>query len=253
MSEELSDCDVQVYWTRPVDHADLVHLLDPTEQEAFETLHRDSDRNRYATAHALLRVVLARHTGVPEDEQRFHRRCVICGGPHGKPRLLPAGADLDHAGDIDTPQVNLSYSGGRVMLALSETHPVGVDVEAWAATDFPGFHTAALTPAEARELLEFDIAERAAARTVWWARKEAILKATGHGLRVDATSMRVSAPDHPPRLIDWNDAEVPRPEVCLGDVDVPGDYAAAVAVACQGEVHAQVHEIADVRTHLRDC
>lgn len=225
--------DVHVYWSRPVERAGLVHLLDDIERGTYTTLHREVDRNRYVTAHALLRRVLARHTGISETEQRFHRRCVICGGPHGKPRLLSPGmdpSDLGAVAALDTPHVNLSYTGGRVLLALREEGAVGVDVEHWDATDFAGFNAAALTQAEARELLQFDIADRSAARTMWWARKEAVLKATGHGLRVEATSLRVSAPDRPPSLLDWTDDEVPRPEITLADVPIPGRYAAAVAV-----------------------
>lgn len=241
--------DVHVYWTRPSYEPGLESLLDEVERTTLSRLHLDRDRDRYISAHVLLRRVLARHTGIPEQEQRFHRRCVLCGGPHGKPRLLTPGidpADLVAVNALDTPQVNLSYVGSRILLALREAGPVGVDVEHWDKTDFAGFGAVALTQAEARELLEFDVVDRSPARATWWARKEAVLKATGHGLRVDALNLRVSAPDVPPVLLDWTDPEIARPQVTLADVPVPGRYEAAVAAAGHVRLRVHVHEVADV-------
>ena len=243
--------EVHVYSTRPSFAPDAVHLLDEVEHETLSTLHRPRDRDRYVSAHALLRYALARHTDIPETRQRFHRRCVLCGGPHGKPRLLPEDVDpasvaseqgLDR--DVGTPHVNLSHTGGRIMLALSTEAPVGVDVERWDGTSFAGFASVALTSAEARELLEFDVAEREVARAVWWCRKEAVLKATGHGLRVDARHLRVTAPDHAPALLDWTDVDVARPTVSMADLPVRGRYTAALALAREATLTVHVHEVA---------
>lgn len=245
VNEPQRAAEVHVYSTRPSFAPDAVHLLDEVEQQTLSTLHRPSDRDRYVSAHALLRYALARHTDIPETRQRFHRRCVLCGGPHGKPRLLPedapTGLDLD--ADPGTPHVNLSHTGGRIMLALSPDAPVGVDVERWDGTSFAGFASVALTSAEARELLEFDVAEREVARAVWWCRKEAVLKATGHGLRVDARHLRVSAPDRPPALLDWSDADVSRPTVTMADLPVRGRYTAALALAGDVALDVRVHEV----------
>ncbi|WP_051992331.1 4'-phosphopantetheinyl transferase family protein [Mobilicoccus pelagius] len=244
MNEPACD-EVHVYSTS-TDFAPWAdHLLDDVERGTLATLHRARDRAGYVSAHTLLRYALARHAGVPEAEQRFHRRCVLCGGPHGKPRLVPPGLSPTDAlmADPGTPHVNLSYTGDRIVLALCADRPVGIDVERWDGTSFAGFASVALTPAEARELLEFDVAEREVARAVWWCRKEAVLKATGHGLRVDARRLRVTAPDHPPALLDWTDEAVPRPTVTMADLPVRGRYTAALAVAGDAPFAVRLHEV----------
>ena len=43
-----------------------------------------------------------------------------------------------------------------------------------------------------------------AARARMWSRKEAILKATGHGLVVDPSQVVVSSPDAPAALLEWS-------------------------------------------------
>ncbi|WP_040162102.1 4'-phosphopantetheinyl transferase family protein [Mobilicoccus massiliensis] len=234
--------EVHAYVSRAIPGDDFVHLLDDVERASLAVIRAPRDRDRYLSAHVLMRRVLAEHTGIAEDEQRFHRRCIICGGPHGKPRLVPPGVDPfdeNAISALDTPQINLSYAGNRVMLALRQQGAIGVDIEAWAMTDFVGFPSVALTAEESRELLEFGVADRAAARTAWWCRKEAVLKATGHGLRVEAVNLRVTPPDTPPALLAWNDPTIPRPDVTMADVPVEGRYAAAVAV--EGRVTLRVH------------
>ena len=64
-----------------------------------------------------------------------------------------------------------------------------------------------------------------------WARKEAVLKATGHGLVVDPAEVLVSGPLNPPALVGWQ-AEEPRPAaITIADVELASeDHRAAVAV-----------------------
>lgn len=64
-----------------------------------------------------------------------------------------------------------------------------------------------------------------------WARKEAVLKATGHGLVVDPSQVVVSGPHQPAALVQWKaDQHLPGPTQ-LADVDVGArDHRAAVAV-----------------------
>jgi 4'-phosphopantetheinyl transferase len=143
------------------------------------------------------------------------------------------------------PWVSLSYTGNRVLVALCADAPVGVDVERWAATDFPGFSSVALTQPEARELLAFRSSERQVAKAIWWVRKEAALKATGHGLRVDTASVRVSPPDQPPRLLAWDDPEVPAPTLTMADIPTQGSYAAAVAVLAELELRVELRDAND--------
>ncbi|HYO86259.1 MAG TPA: 4'-phosphopantetheinyl transferase superfamily protein [Dermatophilaceae bacterium] len=237
---------VEVYWGYPSMLEQSIGLLDPLEQGRLDTLYRPRDRDRYLTAHALMRLVLADHTGIEPGQQRFTRTCRICGGPHGKPKLVPGGAWTG----LVVPHVSLSYAGNRVLVALSYAEELGVDVDRWAATAFPGFSALALTEAEAAELIAFRPQDRTAAKTVWWVRKEAALKATGHGLRVDTASLRVTPPDQPPRLLAWDDAEVPAPTLTMADLPVEGQYAAAVAVLGEHDLEVRMHDANDRLTLL---
>lgn len=213
-----------------------VNLLDADETARLAKLLRPQDRNRYVTGHLLTRLVLQAHTGIAPADQCFDRTCPFCGADHGKPRLIQAP-------DV---HVSLSYSSPHVVVAVSHGRPVGIDIEQWQATDFAGFSTAALTEEEAQELLAFQVPDRVWARAVWWARKEAVLKATGHGLSVDATSVRISPPDRPGRLLDWTDSAVPAPSLRLADVPFVDEYACAVARLGEDEFEVAVRDADDL-------
>jgi 4'-phosphopantetheinyl transferase len=74
-----------------------------------------------------------------------------------------------------------------------------------------------------------------------WSRKEAVLKATGHGLVVDPRDVVVSGPLADAALVDWRgDRPIGSPVQLL---DLPLDtteYAAAVAVLCPDPVELVV-------------
>ncbi|MFC7480784.1 4'-phosphopantetheinyl transferase family protein [Luedemannella flava] len=109
--------------------------------------------------------------------------------------------------------------------------PVGLDVERTRPRDdLDGIARLALDPAEAEILAGLPERSRPAAFTRYWARKEAVLKATGEGLRTPPAQVAVSAPDDAPRLL----AHAGRPglaaAVTLRDLDPDTGHAAALAV-----------------------
>lgn len=227
--------EVHLYRAQPCRLPGGELLLDSVERQRLSTLRRPQDRARYVTTHLLMRAAFFEHTGTPPSGQRFDRTCLICGGAHGKPVLIRP----KHKSPA--PHVNLSYAGEQVVLALTSA-PVGIDIESHMATDFAGFSAVALTAQEAHELLEFEARDRLAAKAAWWTRKEAALKATGHGLRVDATSLRVTPPDRPPLLLEWHDPEIPRPLLTMSDIPVPGSYAGTVAVLGAHRLRIMLHD-----------
>ncbi|MET4137334.1 4'-phosphopantetheinyl transferase superfamily protein [Pseudarthrobacter sp. PvP090] len=98
---------------------------------------------------------------------------------------------------------------------------IGVDLEHSAGVMFPGFDDVALTPAE-RQLLAALAPDQATLwRTAAWARKEALLKARGTGLRTEPASVEAYA-EHGDGtvLVDLD-------TVALG---LPAGFAAALAV-----------------------
>jgi len=151
---------------------------------------------------------------------------------------LARAAGEDHAVLGERVQVRDSV----VMVAATDVGPVGVDVESAAATGFDGFDEVALTAMEQTEVECCAPVAQSRARAVYWTRKEAVLKATGHGLAVDPAALEVSAPHLPAALTAWHADEPPPASVQIIDVPVDGDHVAAVAVLtdehCQLVLHA---------------
>lgn len=115
--------------------------------------------------------------------------------------------------------MSLSRAGRLTVVAVCGAGPVGVDVEADGAADLPGFDRVALHPGE----------HSTAGNTVLWVRKESVLKATGHGLRVEPSQLRVTAPDEPAALVEWHGPGAP-PTAWMYDVQTAPGHVAAVTV-----------------------
>lgn len=196
----------------------LRHLLDASEESRADRL---GDPAAYVCAHALKRLALGHALGKDPRALRFTRRCTTCGSDrHGKPSLSGAPGI----------EFSLSYTREVAVVALSRAGGVGVDVEGSADADFAGYDRVTLAseeiagmPAPGPDLLH--------ARARIWARKEAILKATGHGLIVDPKDVVVSGPASAPALLRWTACESAPTDLALADVEVSvAGHAAAVAV-----------------------
>lgn len=205
---------VELLWSgRVSDHAEDAaahhHLLDADESARLAAFYRSADRDAYAVAHVTLRRLLGARLGqAPGAVDLAREPCVSCSGPHGRP-VVP-GNDV---------HFSLSHTSGLVMIALAEV-PVGIDVEG-----FPGPETVTdvasqLHPTERTELAALPAAERPAAFTRCWTRKEALLKATGVGLSEDLSLTFVGTGPQPAPNTDW----------LLADLTTEPGYAAAVAV-----------------------
>jgi 4'-phosphopantetheinyl transferase len=184
----------EVWWATPSDRTDLVQPLDDTEQRRARRLRHAGDRRRFVTARALLRLVLAERIGTTPTELRFDTTCLRCGGDHGKPRLI------GHGGAVS---FSIGHSGDRVVVAVADGAAVGVDVESIEARDageLAALSDSILGPTELADYERIAPPERGRALAVWWSRKEAVLKATGHGLTVPMADVSVTAPDEPAAL-----------------------------------------------------
>jgi 4'-phosphopantetheinyl transferase len=229
-----------VHWAPARDGALDGALLDADERGRYERLRQPEDRARFATGRALARAVLAPLLGLEPADVRFATDCPLCGAPHGKP-YVPGAAErfsLSHSGSWVVLAVTRTWSGARTGPGGRSPQPrtgapwtpdIGVDVQR--VVPRPG-RTAPLV-LSAREQAWLDGCpedERARHFTRCWARKEAVLKATGHGVTAPMRSLEVSAPDQPAALLDGS----PRwTGLTAGLADLrcpePG-YAAAVAV-----------------------
>ncbi|WP_165350439.1 4'-phosphopantetheinyl transferase family protein [Xylanimonas protaetiae] len=121
------------------------------------------------------------------------RRCRVCGSTeHGKPEVAAALAVGVH--------VSLAHTRRRLVAAAARG-PVGVDVEDVAAVAAHPVADVLLSDAERAAGHPLD----AESLTRTWVRKEALLKATGHGLHVPPSAVTLSLPgDGEPRLLGWD-------------------------------------------------
>lgn len=168
-------------------------------------------------AHELLCDVVAASLRLPREAVGIRRECPRCGGPHGRPLVTIDGEP--------GPSASIARAGSLSVVAVAD-RDVGVDVEP--AAERSEIAAVALSPAEQAALLEVPVSERGARVLRTWVRKEAVLKALGHGLLVDPSL--VGLRDGPrPRLDRW-DGPGPKPAIRIADVGDVDRHVLAVAV-----------------------
>jgi 4'-phosphopantetheinyl transferase len=214
---------VDVVWAHTRETADGASLLDQRERERLARLQRPTDRARYVAAHTLLRLVVADRWGVEPAAVEVTATCSRCREPHGRPVVIPSPGH-------QALYVTIAHADDRVVVAVTEVGPIGVDVEARAAARFAGFDAVALAEQERQTLAALPVDQQLTGRTQVWVRKEAVLKATGDGLSVDPRAVIVSPPAQPPRLLAWRDGAVAPSRVHLTDLAVGSGYAACLAL-----------------------
>jgi 4'-phosphopantetheinyl transferase len=220
-----------VWWATLADvRTEHQALFDGVEKGRRERYLRPEDQDRFTLGVAMTRLLLGARLGVPPDKVPLTRACRECGEPHGPPAVA------------DGPHLSVSHSGDRVAVALSEAGPVGVDVEAV---------TRRLDESIARLLLSEAEAARATPPDepglfTYWTRKEAIVKATGDGLRAPLTDITVSPPAQPPQLQAWSGRSDLVGRINLHDLDPGADYAGCLALIDQPSAVIQERPAADL-------
>jgi 4'-phosphopantetheinyl transferase len=150
--------------------------LSPRERARGDRFHFEHHRRRFLAAHCALRATLSRHTGTPPSSLQFIEN------PFGKPLL---------AGVPDC-QFNLSHSDDLALLVISDTGPVGVDIEMLRPMrDALSLAEANFSASEYAEFLAVDPRVRDEVFLRVWTRKEACLKAVGIGLSQPPSSVDV--------------------------------------------------------------
>ncbi len=175
----------------------------PTVDELERTARwqQEERRERFLASRAWLRVVLGRYLA------RDPGAVTFTVAARGKPSVVDGG-DLCFS---------LSRSGGVALLAVTRGRSVGVDVEQIRDLDHDGLVERFFAPAEADDLRGLPDIERRAAFFHLWARKEAVVKATGTGLGDGLSNIDVRGAKVVGR---WS----------VASLDVGPAYAAAVAV-----------------------
>jgi 4'-phosphopantetheinyl transferase len=197
LSQEIRVWRVRLDDFTPSRLATLRDSLDDEEIARMEMLAFPRLRDRFVVAHAALRAILGQALGTAARDVRFSF------GPHGKPALATAESRIGF---------NLSHSDGLAVVALTDGHAVGVDVEKVR----PHVHhediaRRFLPPAETATLLALPPEQRNAAFFRAWTRTEALVKMLGLGLS------------------DQLDA-IDAGRFTTADLEVGEDYVAALAV-----------------------
>jgi 4'-phosphopantetheinyl transferase len=186
-------------------------ILSRSERERAARFHRPADRARAIAARRALRVLLGAYTGAAPGSLRF------AAGPSGKPALAE--------GPRDAPQFNVAHSGRLVLLAFARA-PVGVDVEEIrGGVDAGSLARRFFSQEESAALAVAEVPERDALFFRIWTRKEAYLKALGHGLSSPLDAFTTTAADgSPPEVL-----KAPGdPAGFLSDLEPGAGYAGAV-------------------------
>ena len=213
--------DPRVYWTAAdsLDHAAIRRLtaeLSEEEARRARAFHFDRDRATYIAAHAMLRRMLREALGGEEPD------FVL--SPLGRPELMP------RRDGRPAPSFNLTHSCDFAACAILHGAPIGIDAEDIRrpinVAEMAGrwFH-----PSERRLLKRIAEVKRVEMFFRIWTTKEAILKTTGHGLRIEPQLFAVD-PDRGHAIVPkelgiptrWRLAEAtPLPDIRVA-VAVPG-------------------------------
>lgn len=196
-------------------------LLSASESDRAGLLKSDMAKNRYIAGRGVLREILSRYLEIEPADVR------ISTGEHGKPYLADCAKNI---------RFNLSHTGDVLLLAVSTSLEVGVDIET-IETDKPLNDMArlALSLREQEEL--FSLATHLQTKTFYrfWVRKEACLKASGGGFSLLNDSFDVNCCNK----------ETPVLTVCCNqsfwqvlDIQVPQPYCAALAVEASCSSHS---------------
>jgi 4'-phosphopantetheinyl transferase len=176
-------------------------------------------RHAFLAARAVLRALLAEHGLAPSTPLRY--------GGFGKPCL--AG--------VPEVRFSISHSGRTACVAVGADGEIGVDIECGAHVDDGAVMRRFFSAREADALASMPSGLRRRAFSEAWTRREAVLKAVGIGLGVDAEAFSLSVPPTPPAVVAARDVRFALP-LSLHRI-AAGDVVGTLAVAAPGAAAPQ--------------
>jgi phosphopantetheine--protein transferase-like protein len=205
------------------------HVLDPDELARWSGLHA-TGRPLFLAAHMGARMLATRRIAWASDPPVTPPELHEFGWstqPSGKPMLT------FRDGRPQPLHVSVSHGGGMAAVAVCDHGPLGIDVEhVDPRRNLLAIARRFFSADEHDRLARCGIDERTALFHQWWTRKEAVLKATGWGLRGGLT-VRV---DVDPDRDGWRRVELaghPEP-LFVRDLRTP-DAGVLGAVAIEGQ------------------
>jgi len=167
------------------DETDFVSTLSEDDRTRAARLVMPEKRAQFLRSRAVLRILLAHHTGLDPARIAIHRAAA------GKPFI---------EGDV---RFNLSHSREVTAVALAWGCEVGIDVE-WIREDPPLDRLAEriLAASELSSYRATDPSQKAEVFFRFWTRKEAYVKGRGAGLRIALRSFAVDLESDGPVVSD---------------------------------------------------
>lgn len=159
----------------PDEEAAQFKLLSPDEKTRATRFHFPQHRRRFTLARATLRKILSQYTGTNPEQIEFAYN------QQQKPRL-----------PHHTISFNLSHSEDMAIFAFTHKQDIGVDIEKMTPHFNLEIAKRYFTPQENAYLQQASIAEQSKIFYTLWAKKEALIKATGKGLQIPLDSFSVS-------------------------------------------------------------
>lgn len=213
------------------------------EQEKAAGYRNRDDAVSYAAQHTLMRCIAASALDVRATQAAeipVDRSCTLCdtGELHGKPRIEGISLNMARAQGIAT--------------GVFSTHAdvvLGVDIEKMRGNYYAGFDNISLRPEEKELLSSYSVSTQNVLRLMLWTGKQAVLKATGHGLSVNPSAVALDLSGIP------QDVEAPLTFDAPAVLALPGkelsgfhvtwrayeDY--AIAIASDGPVEVQLYAV----------
>ena len=223
--------NIYIHSFRFTDNSDLLDeapaCLSDKERTRADRFKVEHARRDFLISHQLLRKTLSGYLDTDTGSIRYRY------GEHGKPHLDTPGQQVLH--------FNLSHSGDRGLIAICRDCEIGVDIELIQERSNPlQLSRHFMSAEETTKLagLTDPVAQREYFFTLW-TRKEAYVKALGKGLLhpLSKTVMnQVSAGVQAPSSAGYGDYRVI-------DLDIAGDYKAAVAIQMSGDNYSDTIEV----------
>lgn len=151
--------------------------LDHEEQGRAARFYFEADRTRFIASRATLRHILGQYLGQEPERVRLGYAA------EGKPHLL----------DQRDLHFNLSHAGSLLLVAVSRSRQVGVDVERVPSEALVAeVSERVFSPPELAALGQLLGPARCERFAEFWTRKEAYIKADGRGMALELTRIDVS-------------------------------------------------------------
>jgi 4'-phosphopantetheinyl transferase len=203
--------------------ASFLHTLAADERTRAERFYFQRDRERFVTAHGVLRAILGLYLNRAPESLSF------CYSSHGKAALA-----CESGGDAI--RFNMSHAHGVALYAVTRGREIGIDLE-FIRCDLETEQIAErfFSRSEIAALRALPLSLRKHAFFLCWTRKEAYIKARGEGLSIPLDQFDVSLiPGEPAALLSTQSDADEALRWSLEELALGSGYAAALAVEGRG-------------------